>query len=388
MRRSAWGFIWVALAFSASAGESVPRYEHIFVIVEENHTADQIIGSGRAPTLDALAKAYGLASNFYGETHPSEPNYVAMLGGDTFGISDDDAYYCKPGSEEDGCSSADSEGYVHHTITAPNLTDQLAAKGLSWKGYFENLPAPGSGVFRYPSSSEPVRGLPHSLYAAKHNGFMNFKSVQDDPLRARKIVAFDQLAADIERGTLPHFAMIVPNQCNDMHGLVGRNVPWDCFYLNRGGLIRRADAQVADIVGRIIASPVWRAPENAAIVITFDENDSGSSGDHPESCCGSPHNPGGGWITTIVVTNHGPRGVVDPTAYNHYSLLRTIEMAFGIRTYLGHAADRDKGVVAMVPLFAAGKEAGTKRGKHFAPTIDRGTMLHEQHFDRASQQAD
>jgi phospholipase C len=278
-----------------------------------------------------------------------------MLGGDTFGITDDDAYYCKRGSEEDGCSSSESDDYVDHTITAPNLTDQLRAKGLSWKGYFEDIPAPGSPVYRYPSPSQRVRGKPNSLYAVKHNGFMNFKSVQDDPLRAHKIVGFDQLAADIAQGTLPNFAMIVPNQCNDMHGLVGRNVPWDCFYLNRGGLIARADARVGDLVTRIIASPVWRAKGNAAIVITFDENDSGSSGDHPESCCGSPHNPGGGWITTIVITNHGPRGVVDATAYNHYSLLRTIEMAFGIATYLGHAADRDKGVVAMTPLFAVGK---------------------------------
>ena len=155
---------------------------------------------------------------------------------------------------------------------------------------------------------------------------------------------------------MPNFAFIVPNQCNDMHGLVGRNVPWDCFYLNGSGLIARADRQVADLVAKIMKTPQWKAPGNAAIVITFDENDTGRSGGRPAGCCGStpsdPMNPGGGWIATIVITNHGPRRVKDATPYNHYSLLRTMKQAFGIKTYLGHAADTDKGVTVMTPLFA------------------------------------
>jgi hypothetical protein len=115
---------------------------------------------------------------------------------------------------------------------------------------------------------------------------------------------------------------------------------------------------VAALVAKITATPLWNARANAAIVITFDENDTGRSGGHPDGCCGaSPddaNNPGGGWIATIVITNHGPRGLKDPMPYNHYSLLRTMEQAFGIRTYLGHAADTDKGVTAMTPLFATG----------------------------------
>ena len=69
----------------------------------------------------------------------------------------------------------------------------------------------------------------------------------------------------------------------------------------------------------------------------------------------APSNFGGGHIPTIVITNHGPRGVSDDTAYNHYSLLRTLEDAFGLRAHLGHAADEAKGVVSMTPLFATVK---------------------------------
>jgi hypothetical protein len=74
-------------------------------------------------------------------------------------------------------------------------------------------------------------------------------------------------------------------------------------------------------------------------------------------------NFGGGHIPTIVITNHGPRGLADPTPYNHYSLLRTIEDAFRLPEHLGRAADTDQGVVAMTPLFAADKKAaGRKAG--------------------------
>ena len=89
-----------------------------------------------------------------------------------------------------------------------------------------------------------------------------------------------------------------------------------------------------------------------AIVITFDEG----AGKTREGCCGvtpdAASNFGGGHIPTIVITNHGPHGLKDATPYNHYSLLRTIEDAFGIREHLGYAAASDKGVVAMAPLFA------------------------------------
>src|SRR5258708_17389177 len=124
--------------------ESVlPRYKHIFVIVEENRTADQVIGNKLAPNINRLARKYGYASNFYSERHPSQPNYIAMLGGNTFGIIDDDAFYCKPGLKKWGCDSSSEAGYVDHTIFARSLPDQLAAKSLSWKGYFQDIPRPG-----------------------------------------------------------------------------------------------------------------------------------------------------------------------------------------------------------------------------------------------------
>jgi len=317
---------------------AMPRYAHIFVIVEENKDYSQIIGSSHAPAINAFAKEYGNATHYFAVAHPSEPNYVAMIGGSTFGIHDDDAYYCKP-HDTRYCPGSDDAGFVDHTIEGPSLATQLEAAGLTWKDYDESIPAPGS--LAVVAADPHANGLPHNLavYASKHSGFINFASVQNDPHRAERLVGFDQLARDLRSGDVPNFSFIIPNICNEMHGdglLHFR--PFDCWSANIPALIARGDRNAASIVHEIMASPVWTDTANSAIVITFDED--GHDGKQG----------GGGHIPTVVITNHGPRHVSDATPYSHYALLRTIEDAFGIHTYLNHAGD--PGTEPMLPLFA------------------------------------
>ncbi len=341
-----------AVAAPPPGDRLVPPYSHVFVILDENKNYEQILDPAAAPNIAGLAKAYGVATRFYAEVHPSEANYVALLAGDTFGIHDDDAYYCHPRSTQPFCEGAAAPGYADHTVDAPHLGDQLQARGLSWKGYYESIPEPGSAavVASDPAFDNGTRKT--ALYASKHSGFMNFASVQADPHRAERIVGFDSLKADLASGDMPAFALIVPNQCNDMHGLHGAGVPADCDGLNGSALIRRGDAANGELVRELMASPVWRSAQNVAIVITFDEG----SGKTREGCCGvtpgAASNFGGGHIPTVVITNHGVRGLADDTPYSHYSLLRTIEDAFGISEHLRHADDTSAGVQPMVKLFA------------------------------------
>ncbi len=330
---------------------AVPRYRHVFVIVGENKNRERIDGSPNAPRLTQLARAYGDASSFFGEVHPSEANYVALVGGSTYGIHDDDAYYCAAGSTRPSCDNAKDPAYPVHTVDAPHLGTQLDAAGLTWKNYNESIPEAGSLAV---AGSNPAEDGPNAppYYAVKHSGFMNYASVQNDPRRAERIVGYDALRRDLAANTLPNFALVIPNLCNDMHGMsAGAGVPDDCVYAHLDALIQRGDAAMANVVGMLQASAAWRSNDNVAIVVTFDEDDgAGRAG-----CCGvtpnAPSNFGGGRIAAIVITNHGPRGVVDPIPYNHYSLLRTIEDAFGIHDYLGIAAASDQGVRPMVPLF-------------------------------------
>ena len=344
--------IAASLAGFTHAAPSVPRYRHIFVIVEENKDYKQILDPAVAPHIATLAATYGNATQFFGEVHPSEANYVAMLGGDTFGIHDDDGVICHAGMTDPACAGAAAPGYADHTVRAPNLGGQMEAVGLTWKGYYETLPEPGSMAFKAGDPSYGPGMDKAALYAQKHVGFLNFAAVQNDPRRAEKIVGFGQLRADLAANTLPNFALIVPNQCNEMHGLHGEGVPADCDGANLAQLIGRGDKVVCELVTKLQATKAWKSRENVAIVITFDEG----AGKTREGCCAvtpdAPSNFGGGHIPTIVITNHGPRAIADDTAYNHYSLLRTFEDAFGIQTHLAHAADTDKGVVSMVKLFA------------------------------------
>lgn len=339
---------------------AIPRYRHIFVIIEENKDYRQLMGHPElAPVINQLASEYGLATNFYAETHPSEANYVATLGGDTFGIHDDYAFYCHAGPRSAACPNSEKPGYANHDIAARSLMDQLAEKGLSWKAYMESIPMSDPLAVAWPTPDHPVPGVPDNLYAAKHNGFVNFSSVNRAPASEIRshFVDFKQLARDLANDTMPNYAHIVPNECNEMHGLSGQNVPPDCDGANLAGLIRRGDAEIGMLVGRITHSKVWTDPGNAAIVVTFDENNGTRYSLGTQGCCGSDRlsaaNFGGGHIVTIVITNHGPRHVTDDTPYNHYSLLRTTEAAFGINEYLRHANDSGSGVVTMGPLFAS-----------------------------------
>jgi len=324
---------------------AVPRYEHVFVIVAENRGYDTIVNAHAAPAFTQLAHGYGNATQFFAEVHPSEGNYVALVGGNTFGIHDDDAFYCRAGTTRPYCSNATTPGYADHTVTVPHLGDQLTAAGLTWKGYYESIPAPGSLAIVGDSG-----GSDNAYYAVKHSGFLNFASAQNDPHRAEHITSFDVLDRDRAAGTLPNFALIVPNQCNEMHGLRGKTVPEDCP--ESEGLIRRGDAHIGKLVGELMNTAAWKSDANVAIVLTFDEAETSTRA----GCCGyepgSVANFGGGRIPTIVITNHGPRGLDDPTPYSHYSLLRTIEDAFGISTHLALAGAVDRGVRPMTPLFA------------------------------------
>ena len=330
----------------------MPHYKHIVVIVEENKDYAQVMNSAVAPNIAGLARRYGTATRFYGEVHPSEANYVALLAGDTFGIHDDDAYYCRQGSDRPFCDHAREPGYADHSVSARHLGDQLVAAGLTWRGYYGSLPAPGSGAVTATDPGYPSAPKDAVFYASKHSGFMNFSDVQADPKRAERIVGLDRLDSDLTDATLPAFALVVPNQCDEMHGLHGDGIPADCQGDDKTALIRRGDAVTGVLVRKIMASRIWRSAGNVAIIITFDEGANRTR----EGCCGAVAAPGnvlgGGHIPTVVVTNHGPRGVQDDTPYNHYSLLRAIEDAFGLREHLRHAGDDAAGVLPMAALFA------------------------------------
>jgi hypothetical protein len=284
---------------------AVPHYDHILVVVEENKGYATVLDRGYAPNIAGLAHAYGSATQMYAERHPSEPNYVALIGGDTFGIADDDAWYCIAGSTRPFCKASDAPGFVTHLVPGDNLAAQLRAKGLGWRAYLENLPAPGSLAIVSPETATE----PAALYAAKHTGFTNFASVHGDPDLAQELVGFDRLREDLRTGHVPAFALIVPNQCDEMHGIDSPKAPAGCGKAD-AALVARGDRVAGELIAAVEASPIWTDQrENTALVITWDEDGKADRiPGAPQSCCVvDAANPGGGHIPTIVATSHGPR---------------------------------------------------------------------------------
>ncbi|MEZ0094771.1 alkaline phosphatase family protein [Streptacidiphilus sp. EB129] len=288
-----------------AATSGAAHYDHVFVVVEENHGYADLIGNPAAPNLNALAAEYGSATQYYAVSHPSEPNYVAMLGGSTFGVADDNAYYL-------------------NQVNAPSLISQLDGAQVDWKAYLQGLPHPGYQGICYPAN---CNGAPDKdpLYASKHNGVSNFTTSWNAADRARQ-VPVDQLGADLRSGRVPAFGYVVPSECDDQHG----DPPYCVDSGNPGGsdpqdqrLVAQGDAYLGGLVAEITGVGFW-AQGNNAIDIVYDEGDDNTGG--------------GGQTADVVVTSHGPRGLQDPTPYSHYSLLRTLQDNFGVDC-LQHSCD-------------------------------------------------
>ncbi|HKC78354.1 MAG TPA: alkaline phosphatase family protein, partial [Gaiellaceae bacterium] len=149
----------------AHQGNPGSDVHHIFVIVLENHSAQSVIGDPNAPYITSLAHQYASAANYYGVTHPSEPNYVAMISGSNWWINTDD-----PNTRLD------------HT----NLVDELEAANKTWATYQEALP-PNKTDDYWPSTS-------NKLYASKHNPFVLFNDIRNDPARMANVKPYEALA--------------------------------------------------------------------------------------------------------------------------------------------------------------------------------------------------
>ncbi len=314
------------------------RLDRVFVIMLENHSEKSVIGDPNAPYITSLATKYAEASNYYGVTHPSEPNYVAAISGSNWWTNTDN-----PANRFD------------HT----NLVDELKANHIPWDAYMQALPAADPLADYWPSSSNP-------LYASKHDPFALFTDIRNDPARVAHIKPYTDMAADLSRPGAPRFVFISPDQCNDMHGGVYTAVAGypetPCPYSNTNDdpadvqLKKNADAFVQGAVTTIMDSRAWTA--HSAIFIVADEGDyTGNTvnggWDSPAGCCDSPVLPagdpdisaswpgglyGGGLVPAVVIAPSGPHHFVGDVSYNHYSLLRTIEDAWHLRE-LGFTSD-------------------------------------------------
>src|SRR5213596_1410726 len=210
---------------TAPGGGGGPSFNHVYIVVEENTDYASVIGSSSMPYLNGLAQQYGLATQYYADTHPSIGNYFMMTVGRI--ITNDDNY--------------------SSVVSDDNVVRRLLAGRKTWKSYAEDLPAVG------------YTGGDVGNYARKHNVFALLSDVVNDSSQRTRLVPFIQFAPDLANGTLPDFSNIVPNLCNDAH---------DCS-------LATADTWLGNNIAPLIASPTFQ--QDGLLIIVFDESGSDST---------------------------------------------------------------------------------------------------------------
>ncbi|MDE2490887.1 MAG: hypothetical protein KGM24_08565 [Elusimicrobia bacterium] len=245
----------------AAAKAYDPGFSKIMIVIFENTNYPEAL---KQPFFKRFAETGALLTNYHAITHPSQPNYVALVAGDTMGVIDDG----------------------HYDIVGKSLADLLAAKGVSWGVYAENL----RGVC--------AKADKQGLYRRKHEPFISFKNVQSDPRLCRRIRPASALAGDIKAGRVPDFSLYIPNMNDDAHDT-------NAAY---------ADKWFRRRFGPILADK--KLMKTLVVVATFDE-DWKTQQNH---------------IYTALNGAGVEPGARSDARWDHYSLLRTVEDAFALGT--------------------------------------------------------
>lgn len=274
--------VFIAALFSlfviAQGEAQVPASDHVIVLMEENHSYEQVVGNSNMPYLNSLIKSNGLATNYDANSHYSIPNYFWITTGQYVTTYDP----------------------TQAVFNVDNVTRYLMSAGKTWKAYEESIPSAG------------YTGPTVEPYEKNHDPFAALSDVVNSSQSAN-IVPFTQLATDIANNQLPNYGFITPNSNHDGHT----------------ANLAAADAWLSTNIKPLLASPAFQPGGNGVLIITFDE--SLDSDCRPLTTCPKlPENGGGGKVATVVIGPNVKSGYQSSTFYQHPSVLKTMLLALGI----------------------------------------------------------
>ncbi|MEA2458416.1 MAG: hypothetical protein QOC95_1388 [Thermoleophilaceae bacterium] len=334
----------LACLFSGVASASaLPPIKHVWIVVLENKDfAKTFASDSKAPYLAKTLPSQGqLLTQYYGTGHESLDNYITMVSGqppNPYTQADAPLYVDFAGTVgADGVAVGSGSVFPAEVKT---VADQLEAKGLTWKGYMEDMANSPTEpkTCRHPAlntrdNSQSAKA--DDQYATRHNPFVYFHSIIDRPICATNDVDLTELPNDLaSAATTPSYSFITPDLCSD-----GHDAP--CADGRPGGL-ESINEFLKTTIPQITGSPAYA--DGGLVIVTFDEADSDAS-----DCCGEPTGPntpnnggpepgnGGGRVGAVLISPYVKQGSVNATPYNHYSLLRSTEDMFGL-SHLAYAA--------------------------------------------------
>jgi phosphatidylinositol-3-phosphatase len=332
------------VARPAPARAAPPPIRHVFVIVLENEAASTTFGPGSpAPYLSTTLRSQGAyLPHYFGTGHLSNDNYISMISGQApnpQNQADCNTFNDMLPGTIGANGQAVGSGCVFPT-SVPTIASQLDAAGFTWRDYNDSMgatPTRESSVCGHPglnSSDGTQKATAQDQYATRHNPFVYFHGIIDDTtLCDTHVVSLEPLAHDLSSvATTANYSFITPSLCND-----GHDTP--CANGQPGGLAQ-VNTFLHTWVPRITGSPAFK--QNGLLIITFDESQNSDT----SSCCGeiagpnSPSpgigGPGGGDVGAVLLSPCIAPGTVTQTAYNHYTMLRSVEDIFGL-SHIGYA---------------------------------------------------
>ena len=286
---------------------SGPSFSHVFIIVMENEEAGDVYQASDAPYINGLGAQYAEGLKYFGASHPSLPNYLALTAGTPNPLDGTD------------CSVSSA---CHVSGSHTNIADEIEASGRTWVAYMESMPA-------------PCTTADAGTYAVRHDPFVYFDDIRDGPNArcARHVLPYDasSFASQLAAGTVPNYVWITPNVCNDGHDSCG------------GDPVAHADAWLSQNVPPILASPAFT--HNGVLFVVWDEGTSNAG------CCGQ--GSGGGLVPLIAASPLATRGLRSTQPANHYSLLRTIEIAWKLGQLGNTNPALAPATTTLAPLFSS-----------------------------------
>jgi len=285
---------------------AVPEVRHVFIVVEENQSYDDVIGNPDMPYLNQLAAHGGVARQYYANTHPSINNYFYLTAG-------------RRGTSLPGFSADVFRG----TVSGDNVASVLTKHGKTWKAYAEDLPGVG------------YVGDNQGLYAKRHNPFAYYTSVLADKMQSGtnqrdQIVPFQQFTADWKAGHLPDYSFLVPNLFDDAHTNARTRRGATC---RDPESLRVADHWLEANLKPVIEADTFR--KDSLLVVVFDEAcDQGSKAD---SHLDSKRSRGGGGRIPVILVGAGipAEGCFSDTVFHHESVLKLSLRLLGINEFPG-----------------------------------------------------
>lgn len=291
------------------ASSTIPDFSHIFQITLENTSYFHLVGSSDAPYFNSLVAKGGLATEFYGFTHYSLPNYFVMTAGQTSTSS----YVL---NDCDGTTADCTQSYV-------SLPEEIESSGHTWKAYFQSMP-----------SNCDINGA--WPYTPHYNPFVYYTRLLNSGDCAKNVVPDTQFYSDLANHTLPNYIWMSPDLCHDGHLSTGsgNTCPNGGPYTDFPSGIAQADAWLSGTIPQILASPEYK--NGGLLIITWDEGDQGGNGFSEDSsgCCGVAN---GGHIATLLLSPSIAPGIQKAVPETFYSLLRTIEASWSLNPLANEA---------------------------------------------------